>query len=64
MQQGLPGCMFKMGVPEKLMLQHTGHCSLDSLRVYEQASADQQEAVSEVLSTSLVLYSDCMFGFL
>jgi len=34
--------MFKAGVPEKLIQQRTGHCSLDSLHVYEWASADQQ----------------------
>ena len=32
--------------------QRTGHRSLDSLRVYKQASAAQQEAVSEAISTT------------
>ena len=39
-------------VPEKMIQEHTGHRSLDSLRLYEQSSDEQQGAVSDILSTT------------
>ena len=42
--------MFEAGVPEKLIQQRTGHQSLDSLRLYERSSVEQQGVVSEILS--------------
>ena len=55
--------MFKAGVPEKLIQQRTGHRSVDSLCVYERASAEQQEAVSEILSTTESINYKSALGF-
>ena len=46
--------MCEMGVPEKVIQQRTGHRSLDSLRVYERTSTQQQQAASNILSGSHV----------
>ena len=37
--------MWKANVPEKLIKQRTGHCSLEALRSYERTSITQQSAV-------------------
>ena len=42
--------MYKNGVPEKIIQERTGHCSLESLRIYERTNCHQQEAVSNILS--------------
>ena len=46
--------MYEMGVPEKAIQERTGHRSLDSLRVYERTSTQQQQAASNILSGSHV----------
>ena len=46
--------MYEMGVPEKVIQERTGHRSLDSLRVYERTSTQQQQAASNILSGSHV----------
>ena len=42
--------MYKNGVPEKIIQERTGHCSLESLHIYERTNCHQQEAVSNILS--------------
>lgn len=42
--------MFQAGVPEKLVQQRTGHCSLMGLRQYEHTTTEQQRAVCQILS--------------
>lgn len=42
--------MYHAGVPEKVMLERTGHLSLAGLRQYERTSSEQQEKVSRILS--------------
>ena len=44
--------MFQMGVPEKIIQEHTGHRSLEALRTYERANEDQHRAASKVLCAS------------
>ena len=44
--------MYEMGVPEKIIQDHTGHRSIEALRMYERSSAQQQEAASSILSNS------------
>ena len=46
--------LYEMGVPEKVIQERTGHRSLDSLRVYERTSTHQQQAASNILSSSNV----------
>ena len=46
--------MYEMGVPEKVIQERTGHRSLDSLRVYERTSTQQQQGASNILSGSHV----------
>ena len=38
-----------MGVPDKLIMERTGHKSLDSLHSYQRVSAREKESVSDVL---------------
>ena len=41
--------LFESSVPEKLIQEHTGHRSLDSLRLYERTSTSQQKSESNLL---------------
>ena len=43
--------MFAANVPEKIIQSRTGHRSVEALRVYERPSIDQQQAVSNVLTS-------------
>ncbi len=45
---------FQNNVPEKIIQNTTGHRSLESLRVYETASDEQQQAVSKILMSYFV----------
>ena len=50
--------MYCAGVPEKLMLERTGHRSLDGLRAYEKSSVEQHQSVSNIMtSKDVTLYS-------
>ena len=50
--------MYRAGVPEKLMLERTGHRSLDGLRAYEKSSIEQHQSVSNIMtSKDVTLYS-------
>lgn len=42
--------MFQQGVPEKLIMERTGHRSLEGLRSYERLCEPQHRAVSSLLS--------------
>ena len=44
--------MFRAGVPEKIIQEHTGHRSLKALRAYQRTTAAQHLAVAKVLSAS------------
>ena len=43
--------MFSGSVPEKLIQSRTGHRSLEALRLYERPSHEQQQAVSNILTS-------------
>ena len=43
--------MFESGVPEKIIQQRTGHRSLEGVRHYEQITAQQQQAVCNILAS-------------
>ena len=45
--------LFKTGVPEKIIIEWTGHSTVEVLRIYERTTSEQQKAVSFILS------SDC-----
>ena len=42
--------LYRCGVPEKIIMQRTGHKSMDGVRVYERTSAEQHMAVSKILT--------------
>ena len=42
--------LYTAGVPEKIIQGHTGHRSIECLRMYEHTNEKQQLAVSKVLS--------------
>ena len=42
--------LFCAGVPEKIIMQRTGHKSLDGVCAYERTSGEQQMAVSKILT--------------
>ena len=44
--------MFAANVPERLIQSRTGHRSLEALRLYERLSHEQQQAVSQILTSS------------
>lgn len=44
--------MFESNVPEKLIQARTGHRCVESLRLYERPSEQQQQAVLNILTTS------------
>ena len=50
--------LFEAGVPEKLIQQRTGHCSLEALRMYERVTEQQELAVSKILSGEKPSYED------
>ena len=39
-----------MGVPEKIIMERTGHKTLDALRTYERKNDKQHKTVSHILS--------------
>ena len=39
-------------MPEKLIQERTGHCSLEALRMYERTNENQHKAVSSILSAT------------
>ena len=43
--------MYRAGVPEKLMLERTGHRSLDGLRAYGKSSIEQHQSVSNIMTS-------------
>ena len=53
--------LYAAGIPEHLIQQHTGHRSIEALRLYERPTQQQQRAVSDVLaSTSVKSYTEAM----
>ena len=42
--------LYRHGVDEQLIMERTGHRSLDGVRSYKRTSADQQEALSDILA--------------
>ena len=44
--------LFQAGVDEQLIMERTGHHSTDGIRTYKRSSAQQQEAISDILSRS------------
>jgi hypothetical protein len=44
--------LYEAEVPEKIIQERTGHRSLECLRMYERTSEKQQQAVSNILSSS------------
>ena len=44
--------LYEAEVPEKIIQERTGHRSLDSLRIYERTSEKQQQAVTNILSST------------
>ena len=45
--------LFQSNVPEKIIQNTTGQCSLDALRMYQKTSVEQHQAVSRVLDPRL-----------
>ena len=53
--------LFAAGVPERIIQERTGHRSLKALRTYERTSAEQHQAVSEILgSRTLLQYEEAI----
>ena len=50
--------LFQAGVDEQLIMERTGHHSTDGVRTYKCTSAEQQEAISDILSRSKKLKED------
>lgn len=44
--------LFQAGVDEQLIMEQTGHHSTDGIRTYKRTSAEQQEAISDILLRS------------
>ena len=44
--------LFEAGVDEKVIQSRSGHRRLESLRMYERVNANQEQAVSNILSSS------------
>ena len=55
--------LYKKGVPEKLIQERTGHCSLESLRTYERTSEEQHKAASTLLSAPMNSGASCSHYF-
>ena len=45
-------CLFHAGVDEQLIMERTGHKSLDGVRSYKRTSAQQQSALSDIINLS------------
>ena len=52
--------LYSAGVPEKLIMQRSGHLSKEGLRGYERTSAQQEKAVSDLLTSSASCYSESL----
>ena len=53
--------LFAAGVPERIIQERTGHRSLKALCTYERTSAEQRQAVSEILgSRTLLQYEEAI----
>ena len=53
--------LYSARVPEKLIMERSGHLSKEGLRGYEQTSAQQEEkAVSDLLTSSASCYSESL----
>ena len=50
--------LFQAGVDEQLIMERTGHHSTGGIRTYKRTSAEQQEAISDILSRSKKLKED------
>ena len=55
-------CLFQAGVDEQLIMERTGHHSIDGIRTYKRSSAEQQEEISKILSRSKKLKEDTSRG--
>ena len=44
--------MFEMGVPEKIIMERTGHKTLDALRTYKRKNDKQHKTVLHILSNN------------
>ena len=44
--------LFQAGVDEQLIMERTGHHSTDGIQTYKRSSAEQEEAISDILSRS------------
>ena len=53
--------MYSSGVPEKLIMERSGHISSEGVRMYERSTAKQHQIVSDVLS-GCSGYSDLLKG--
>ena len=42
--------LFTSGVPEKLIMERSGHISTEGVRAYERTTAEQKQHISDVLS--------------
>ena len=51
-------CLFQPGVDKQLIMERAGHRSTDGIRTYKRTSAEQQEAISDILSRSKKLKED------
>ena len=48
--------LFEKGVPEKIIMEHSGHLSMSGVRSYEHTSEYQKKTVSDVLSSSSISF--------
>ena len=46
--------LYNSGVAEKLIMERSGHLSIEGIRLYERTSDEQHQQVSNVLSSSSV----------
>ena len=44
--------LYSSGIDQQLVIERTGHRSLEGIRSYKRTSADQKEAVSDILSST------------
>ena len=42
--------LYASGVDEQLVMERTGHCSIEGIRSYKRTSSEQQQNVSDILS--------------
>ena len=50
--------LYKAGVPEKVIQSRTGHCCLESLRLYERVNTTQEMAISRILTGETEKYDE------